>query len=291
MAALVRVLRGALLVLALCAAPAARAAEQAVTLAGLAVTVWSPPDADAPQPALIFSHGYHGCATQSRFLTAALAAQGYWVFAPNHRDASCDGGTAPRRERPTPPFRDAAAWSETSFRERADDIRGLIAAIRADPRYRRADLSHLGLVGHSLGGYTVLGLGGAWPGWKLDGVRAVLALSPYSQPFVAQHTLAGLAAPVMYQGGGRDFGVTPTVRMDGGAYAQSPRPKYYVEFPDAGHFAWTELRDADHAAITAYALAFLDRYVKGAPAAPLLTAPPAGGITLRYDSELGERGP
>ena len=32
------------------------------------------------------------------------------------------------------------------------------------------------LAGHSLGGYTVLALAGAWPSWKLANVRAVLAL-------------------------------------------------------------------------------------------------------------------
>jgi hypothetical protein len=45
----------------------AQAAEQTVTIAGLKVTVWSQPAAaDFKQPVIIFSHGFHGCATQSR---------------------------------------------------------------------------------------------------------------------------------------------------------------------------------------------------------------------------------
>jgi len=109
-------------------------------------------------------------------------------------------------------------------------------AIKTDSRFRGlVDLDRLGLAGHSLGGYTVLALGGAWEDWKLSGVKAVLALSPYSQPFILTDTLSDLDAPVMYQGGTRDFGITPSLRKNEGAYEMSPSPKYYVEFQRAGH--------------------------------------------------------
>jgi predicted dienelactone hydrolase len=85
----------------------------------------------------------------------ALASAGYLVVAPNHRDATGNGGSA-----------------------------------------RWIDWQRFGLIGHSLGGYTVLGLGGVWPSWKLDGVKAVLALSPYVQPFLVRRTPAGLGAPI-----------------------------------------------------------------------------------------------
>ena len=52
---------------------------------------------------------------------------------------------------------------------------------------------------------------------------------------------SGLDAPVMYQGGTRDIGITPFINKGNGAYPQSPAPKYYVEFDGAGHFAWTDL--------------------------------------------------
>ncbi len=41
---------------------------------------------------------------------------------------------------------------------------------------------------HSLGGYAVLALGGACVGQRLDGVQAVLALSPYLTPFIRRRT-------------------------------------------------------------------------------------------------------
>jgi predicted dienelactone hydrolase len=263
------------------------AAEERLSLAGLDVTVWRPGNAaPGPLPIVIFSHGFHGCATQSRFLTTALATAGYLVFAPNHRDAACHGGRARWIDPPEQSFGAPLDWDQSTFRDRADDIRHLIAALRADPGWRNGiDWGRLGLAGHSLGGYTVLGLGGAWPGWKLDGVKGVLALSPYVRPFVVRHTLAGLDAPVMYQGGTLDFGITPSVSKADGAYDLSPAPKYFVEMNWAGHFAWTDLRDGVHEPIVAYSLAFLDRYVRGGPASPLLTQSTSAVAAFRYDIE------
>ena len=79
----------------LCGLATAQAAEQSVKLAGMDVSVWSQQvDTGIKQPVIIFSHGFHGCATQSRFLMEAFASAGYIIFAPNHRDATCHGGEA-----------------------------------------------------------------------------------------------------------------------------------------------------------------------------------------------------
>ena len=268
----------------------AQADEQTIKLSGMDVTVWSQEmDKGIKQPVIIFSHGFHGCATQSRFLMEAFASAGYIIFAPNHRDATCHGGKAKWIDRPQTPFLKPQKWNETSFRDRAEDIRRLIEAIRADDRFReRVDWSRLGLAGHSLGGYTVLALGGAWPGWKLSNVKAVLALSPYTQPFLLHDTLASLSAPVMYQGGTWDYGVTPVIHKSMGAYDRSSEPKYYVEFDKMGHFAWTDIgRRKARKAIIAYSLTFMNYYVKGEPPAPSLTQVLPGVALFRYASELG----
>jgi predicted dienelactone hydrolase len=285
--------RRALVLVVLCLSiGAADAAQQAVKLGGLDVTVWSrEPATSVPQPVIIFSHGFHGCGTQSRFLMDAFADAGYLIFAPNHRDATCRGGNASWSEKSAIPFRDPEQWNDSSYRDRADDIHRLIDAIATDERYRsRADISRLALAGHSLGGYTVLGLAGAWPSWKLPGVKAVLALSPYTQPFLARKTLAGLSVPVMYQGGTRDLGITPTVQKSMGSYDLSPPPKYYVEFDGAGHFAWTDIGLASaHADIVAYSVAFLNLYVRREPVDPQLTRMSPRVAVLRYASELGTK--
>jgi len=262
----------------------ARAAENVVEIAGLHVAIWRPAGGAPSPPVLVFSHGFHGCSTQSRFLMEAFAAAGYLVLAPNHRDAVCGRGEAHWRDRPEVPFRHPESWSDSSYRDRADDLRALVEAARRDPQLQ-ADWERLGLVGHSLGGYTVLGLAGAWPSWKLPGVKAVLALSPFSQPFLSRATLAGLSAPVMYQGGTLDLGITPWIDRAAGAYAQSPGPKYLVEFAGAAHFAWADVGRRAHAPIVAYSLAFLDHYLKRAPADPRLTHGSEGVALLRYDSE------
>jgi predicted dienelactone hydrolase len=279
----------AILVACIAAGADALAAEQTIKIAGLTVTVWQPDAKPAGTlPAVIFSHGFHGCATQSRFLATAFASAGYVVFAPNHRDATCAGGSARLADGPEVPFSDPTGWDETTYRDRADDVRRLIAALETDASWQaRIDWSRLGLAGHSLGGYTVLGLGGAWPSWKLGRVKAVLALSPYSKPFTVHRTLAGLAAPVMYQGGTRDLGITPGVSKPMGAYDQSPMPKYFVEFDAAGHLAWTNLTSQAHDAIIAYSLAFMNHYLKDAAAGATLTQAATGVAALRYASELG----
>ena len=182
---------------------------------------------------------------------------------------------------PQEPFRDPLEWSDATYADRAQDIEKLIDTLSKDPRFGSApfDWSHLGLVGHSLGGYTVLGVAGGWSHWNDPRVKAILALSPYAAPFINKQTLGGLAAPVMYQGGTHDIGITPLINKGNGAYPQSPAPKYYVEFDGAGHFAWTDLNSKYQAAIVEYSLAFLDRYLKGKPF-PATLATPHQGVTV-----------
>jgi predicted dienelactone hydrolase len=267
----------------------ARATEESWQLDGRTVALWRPTHSNEPRlPLIIFSHGFHGCATQSRYLTSALAEAGYLVVAPNHRDATCNGGTALLRDRPQQPFAEPGAWDQETYRDRAEDIRRLVAALSNDERLgNHVDWSHIALAGHSLGGYTVLGLAGAWDSWRLPAVRAVLALSPYTQPFLLRRSLSGVTVPVMFQGGTHDFGITPALSKNDGAFALARAPKYYVEFDRAGHLAWTDVGEEARAEIIRYSLAFLDHYLKSAPAA-LLTAPPAKGVVrLHYASELG----
>ena len=266
----------------LASASAVLADEQWMTLAGLRVAVWSDFVSTGPaQPVIVFSHGYLGCATQSRFLMEAFAKAGYTVFAPNHRDALCVGaeGSFPTQGFPS---RSSSQWTDADFRDRAQDIGVLLEAIHADDSFRsNVDLSRLGLVGHSLGGYTVLGLSGAWPSWKLAGISAVLALSPYAEPFIEQEALGRLAVPVMYQGGTLDF-TTPGLRKASGAYDQSPSPKYFVEFDLASHWAWTNIGFVAHDQILLYSLAFMDAYVRSRVREAELTTSTRGVAELRH---------
>jgi predicted dienelactone hydrolase len=265
--------------------------QEEITLAGRHTVYWAPQGATSEkQPLLLFSHGYGGCATQATFLMEALANNGFWVFAPDHDDARCGhrsmrgGGNFSLKA-----FRTPENWNDTTYADRRDDLVNLLNALKVDPRFSsRVDFSRVGLLGHSLGGYTVLGLAGAWPSWRLDGVRAVLALSPYSQPFSINHTLSNIRIPVMFQSGTLDYAVKPSVSKGGGSYQQSNAQKYYVEFKGAGHLAWTNFNKSYAESINAYSVAFLSRYVKGSlNESADLTLPRKDVSRLVYDSELG----
>lgn len=264
----------------------ADAQDRVVTLAGREVAVWEAKGAStAAAPVLFFSHGFGGCESGSNFLKTALAARGYWVFAPRHADSRCNPSRAARIPVPAVPFRYPARWSDATYVDRANDLLAVHGALQANPSFaRRIDFARVGYVGHSLGGYTVVGLAGGWSAWRTPpGVRAVLALSPYVEPFVEHGTMAGVAVPIMFQGGTADAGITPYVTRSGGAYDGSPAPKYVVVFRGATHGAWGDRHNRSHEGIVAYSVAFLDRYVRDMPADALLTSAGKGVASLRFD--------
>ena len=124
---------------------------------------------------------------------------------------------------------------------------------------------------------------GGWPSWRDDRIKAVLALSAYCTPYISKGDLAHMEVPVMYQGGPRDSGISPTVKRFNGAYDRSSAPKYYVEFDGAGHFAWTNLQKEHHNLIDTHSVAFFNRYVKNQsspdPLLPLTGSPAPQGVS------------
>ena len=268
-----------------------------IDIAGRQVAIWKPSGTAPPggYPVILFSHGFMGCGTQSVFLTDALARAGYFVLAPNHHDAGCGPGHEGRIfeklsiMRSEEPFHSPDAWSEATYRDRGVDLEAILDTILKEKSFQGVplDSSRIGLAGHSLGGYTVLAMAGAWPSWKDRRVKAVLGVSPYCAPFMKKGDLGHLDVPVMYQGGTLDIGITPFVRRPGGAYDQTSAPKYFIEFAGAGHLAWTNLNKAYQPLIDDYALAFFGRYLKGPispdPLAHLLERPwPKDVIDLKY---------
>jgi predicted dienelactone hydrolase len=251
---------------ALLAAPAGGLGRErgAVTfeMAGLKGSVWQPPES-GPAPLVVFSHGFHGSSQQSTFLMRALATQGYLVVAPNHDDTRGSGGGR-MLQPPESGLGGPDTWTDATYRDRGEDIARLIAVLKQDQRWAKAvDWSRVALMGHSVGGYTVLGAAGAWPSWRVTGLKAVIALSPYANPFIQRQSLGGLGIPVMYQGGTRDSGITPFLARPGGAYDLTAAPAFFVEFRGANHFAWTDLVGAYQPSIIHYTVAFLNRYLKG----------------------------
>jgi len=284
----------------------AAAAEQpfAYTRAGgelLGSVARDAPPASCPRvPLVLFSHGLGGCGLQSTLLTEELARRGYVVAAPDHADAATCGidGEALRLQnlRTGQPLLEPARWTDQTEIGRLHDLRAAIAKVSGDPALARiADTTRVGAVGHSLGGYAVLAMGGAWPAWRTREVKAVVALSPFVAPFIVHGTLPQLAVPVMYQGAQFDWGLTPVIEGPKGAFARSPAPKYYVRLLAGTHVEWTNLgclgatsaaaclqARPNAALIARYAGEFLDRYLKDRPS-PLLASEGRGLEAYRFE--------
>ena len=232
-----------------------------------------------PLPLIVFSHGDLGCGIQSIFLTEELARHGYVVAAPDHADAAiCHTAPgSPSSPVPQPDILNPQDWNESSRKDRREDLEAVINDLLAHEEFRNViDPTKIGAAGHSLGGYTVVGLAGGWPSWLDTRVRAVLALSPYVMPFQVKKKLRNVRVPLMYQGGTLDVGITPFLAGTKGAYAEANAPVYFLELKDAGHFAWVNcgnehmrescLSNIPSARLIAeYSVAFFDRYLRGLP--------------------------
>jgi predicted dienelactone hydrolase len=239
-----------------------------------------------PVPLVIFSHGDLGCGLQSIAFTEDLARHGYVVAAPDHADAFLCHIVHPRLAPSHPPaqpdFFKPDTWSDATFADRRDDIEATIDGLLSDDDFQRIiDARNIGVSGHSLGGYTAVGMVGGWSSWIDLRIRAVLALSPYVMPFQTHKTLPDIRVPLMYQGGTVDIGITPFLKGANGAYRQANPPVFFVELRNAGHFAWTNCGNALTTAaclttkvnarlINEYGIAFFDSYLKN-KTEPILT--------------------
>ena len=226
-----------------------------LTIGGLATTVWKPKGISGDIPVIVFSHGLKGCRLQSIYLTEALAGAGFLVVAPDHADAF---GTCP------PPSIEAVALAAVphlakqgiklaaELGTRLKEMKSLVDELQnPGKKLFEIDWSRFGLAGHSLGGATVLALGGAWPSAKMPGVKAILAMSPYGEPLEKKGNLALVAGPVMFQTGTED-----DVQGAWTGYDKAKSPAYYVEFKDADHFAWTDLRNTARDSINVTSIDF-----------------------------------
>lgn len=116
---------------------------------------------DDLMPLIVLSHGSGGNLGNQAWLATALAQQGALVVAANH-----PGSTS----------RDSAPQSNIQVWHRPVDISFLIDSVLDDDVWGpRVDASRIAAVGHSLGGYTVLGVGG--------GVISIDAFQEYCKLF------------------------------------------------------------------------------------------------------------
>ncbi len=237
-------------------------------------------------PLVVFSHGFGGCGTQSLFFTEELARHGYVVAAPDHQDALCSvDGNSPSGTNfnfTIPNFLNPATWTDQTEVDRRADLGSLIDQLLQHPQFGPViDSTKIGAAGHSLGGYSVLGLGGAWPSWKDSRIKAVLTFAPYVAPLLINQRLTLVNVGVMYQTAQFDVLVPPA--QVAGAYTISNPPRFFLELVGGSHYEWTNLvclgtgtirnclqSKSNAALIDAYGIAFFDQYLKGSTQ-PLIT--------------------
>lgn len=194
-------------------------------------------------PVIVISHGLASNRTALAYLARHFASHGYGVVVPEHIGTNTNTFNRFLNGVESPP-------SPDEFVLRPQDITAILDALVAkqevDPSLARWDLSSVGILGHSLGGYTALSAGGApinqdslseactalssWipinPSMLIQcelsdlsssrtevadpRIKAVIALNPLSSHVLGQSSLQQIKIPVMIVAGENDV-FTPAV--------------------------------------------------------------------------------
>jgi dienelactone hydrolase len=174
------------------------------------------PVADGTFPLVLFSHGFSGIRQQSTFLTSHLASWGMVVAAPEHtsRDLSnVLAGTASG---------DAGASVDDLLATL--DLMTTATGTAGDRFDGHVDTTRVGAVGHSAGGWTVLGAA-ADP--RIAGYVSLASGGPRDgEPYPAK--------PSLFMAGAID-GVVPVDSVTRPAFAAAPSPSSFVELDATGH--------------------------------------------------------
>jgi predicted dienelactone hydrolase len=229
----------------------------------------------APMPIIVISHGVAEDRTTYGYLAEHLASYGFAVASLEHI-----GGDANR-------FRQyfsglAPAPKATELLERPRDVSFLLDELQrraqTDSTLRQVDVDRAGLVGHSLGGYTVLALAGAQLDFDLikrscnpnrslnlsvllqcraneltpqayrlqdPRIKAVFAISPLGSTMFGKQGMSQIRVPVFLLGGGEDI-ITPVVPEQIYPFTWLQTPNKYLAILDKGtHFSTQTISQSD----------------------------------------------
>jgi len=186
---------------------------------------------DGVFPLLLFSHGNGGLRTQNAFWCEHLASHGYIVVSPDHT-GNC-GITSIGGE--LVPFNPQGR--EQSATDRPKDLSFLIDVMErmnkgGDSRFfGKLDLDHIGVAGHSFGGYAATAVADQDP--RVDAIAPMAAVARERTRY---------DCPAMMLLAAED----DTIGLDGNArirtyYEESKGPRYLVEFVNGGHYSFTEM--------------------------------------------------
>ncbi len=245
---------------------------------------------DAPWPLLVFSHGYGGSGLGAVFFTEALAARGWIVACPDHHDPDSAVRIRTGQEKDLDRLallrhaREITASSpedRDKYLYRLDEMQlALDGLLASDPFGKLIDRDRMAVGGHSLGGFTALGLCGTIPERRDSRLRAVLLFSTGAGAYLFRdQELAAVRMPSMIFMGEREKeqrrGDQTMSDLSARIYRNLAAPKYFLEVKGASHFSFnnrfennarTRLlsgTETQFEVIRRYAIAFLEKHVAG----------------------------
>lgn len=253
------------------------------------IKVYLPKDTDKACPVILFSHGLGGTKDGNGFMGEHWAKRGYAVVFLQHpgSDESVWKGVE-LRERMTSMQK---AASPQNLLLRCDDVKKMIDQLEVwnrqekHPLFRKLDVAHLGMSGHSFGAHTTQATAGqSFPlvGKKFTDERidAAIAYSPGAPPRGLNTAFASVKVPWMLMTGTNDTspigGQTAESRLE--VYPNLPKTidKYELVLHNGEHSAFSgralpgdkQKRNPNHhKAILALSTAFWDAYLKDDPEA------------------------
>ena len=236
-----------------------------------------------PQPVVLFSHGLGGSRENNLYLGKSWAAAGYVAVFMQHPGSDEDVWKSVGIGERQAALKSAA--SARSSRERFADVPFVIDQLEiwnkqdGHELYRKLDLEHIGMSGHSYGAVTTLAVAGQeYPlnrSFPDDRIAAFLAMSPQPGKGVdPQKAFGHLTKPILCMTGTDDASpidptLEPSARREVYA-ALPPGDKYQLVLKDAQHFAFgdsqrfrTRQRNLKHhPAIQQISLNFWNAYLK-----------------------------
>lgn len=225
-------------------------------------------------PVIVWSHGMFGSQDFYEPLVKHWARHDYLVLQPTHSDSLRRGDG---QKNPT------SDWAS-----RSKDVTFLLDSVAGHPLLKeRADLSKVGVGGHSFGAHTTLLLSGATVSTGVDLAdprpRAFIAISPQGEDrLLTSSSWAGLKRPGLFISGDNDTTrkKEPVAVRKAAFLGATPGEKYLLWVKD-GYHNFGGISGASHAQsgppngdqvalVKSATLAFWDTYLSGKPAAAKL---------------------
>lgn len=159
------------------------------------------PAKPGPHPVIVWSHGLYGSQDFYRPLVEHWAKHGYLVLQPSHSDSIKRGTGRPAK---------GMAGNTRDWASRAEDVTFLLDKIPTlTTLAARADLTRIGIGGHSFGAHTTLLIEGAQPAlgqaYRDPRPMAFVAISPQGESrLLNSSSWKGLERPTLFITGDRD---------------------------------------------------------------------------------------